>query len=116
MIFKKSPEDKARKMFFTNLDRIYTTSKDICNLWKTETLPLTSLKEIIKLSKPETKGVTDKNALTLLTQFNSTLDQLYISCEKAAKKMNSKNVPLAVIKQGIDMIKTAFNKGMKGVA
>jgi hypothetical protein len=112
-LFKpKTAQEQTRKMFFDNLDRIYKTSKDICKLWETKTLPLESLKEIIKQSKPSIKGIDDPLAVDLITQFNNTIDKLYDSCYKAAFKMKSKKVPLSMLKNGIDLIKTSFNEGM----
>lgn len=99
---------KLRRIVFKNLDKIYSVSKEIADRWDKNTIPLKTLKEIINRSKVSAntgnKIVDDHNE-----KYNKCLTTLYLSCVKTAKRMDSKSVPLSIIKEGIEIIKSAYH-------
>jgi hypothetical protein len=102
---KRRTERKMKKMVINNLNGISKTSKEIAKEWDILTIPLTTLKVIINKSKP-TK--TNSSLDEFITQYNKTLDSLYKGCCDIAAKMNSKNIPLTQLDNGLRMIKNAF--------
>ena len=97
---------KLVKMVYDNLDSISNAANEIANEWEIKTIPISTFREIIKISKPS--NVNDKNLKEFIYQYNVTLDSLFTACFKIAKRMNSKNIPLTKIEQGINRIKIAY--------
>lgn len=99
---------KLRRIVFKNLDKIYSVSKEIAGRWDKNTIPLKTLKEIINRSKVSTntgnKIIDNHNE-----KYNKCLTSLYLSCVKIAEKMESKSISLSVIKEGIEIIKSAYH-------
>ena len=105
----KSPAEQQKAIIFYQLDKIYDVCKSIAEEWGVKTIPLATLKEVIRRAKPSTdtgNEFTDK----LNVAYNKTLDSLYHASTKIARRMNSKSVPLSEVKKGLDIIKGAYNK------
>jgi hypothetical protein len=100
------PEKKARKIVYKHLDTIYNSSKQIANKWDKNTIPLSMFGTLIDKSKIKTD---EKSLKDFQQTFNNCLDKLLSTCQLIAKRMNSKDVPISEIKNGINIIKTAYN-------
>lgn len=98
---------KTRKLINRNLDAIYKTSKSIASEWDKKTIPLKALKTIVDKSKPSV-NTESKEVNEFIKSYNKCLDSLYKSCVEIASKMNSKDIPVSQIKNGINIIKTAY--------
>jgi len=94
-----------------NLDNIYTVSIEIGNQWSQKAIPLTVFKEIIDKSKPTIK-TKDEQINQFNTKYCETLDAFYSGICKVSTKMNSKNIALSEIKNGVQLIKKSFKKGL----
>lgn len=102
----RKTERQMKKMVVKNLNGISKTAKEIAKEWDAMTIPLTTLKVIIDKSKP---SKTNDNKLDeFIIAYNNTLDSLYKGCCDIAKKMNSKNIPLSQLNNGLTIIKNAF--------
>jgi hypothetical protein len=98
---------KTRKLVYKNLDSIYKASKGIASNWGTKTIPLETLKIIIDKSKPSIN--TSIKELDLFNiNYCNMLDTLYKTCAEISRKMNSKNIPISEIKNGINIMKSAY--------
>jgi hypothetical protein len=103
---KRKTERKMKRIVFKNLNGISKASKEIAKEWGVMTIPLSTLKVIIDKSKPSKTN--DKALDEFIIQYNKTLDSLYKGCCDIAAKMNSKNIPLSQINNGLAIIKNAF--------
>ena len=103
---KRTIERQMKRMVSKNLNSISKTAKDIAKEWDAMTIPLSTLKVIIDKSKP---AKSKNSALDeFIINYNNTLDSLYKGCCDIAKKMNSKNIPLTQLNNGLSIIKNAF--------
>ena len=102
---------KIIKIVNVNLNVIYNSSLKIAKAWDRNTIPLTTLKEIIEKSKPSTttsiEAVNEFNA-----KYSKTLDSLYDVMSSHSSKMGSENIALSVLLQGINIIKANFKKSL----
>lgn len=99
-------ERKFKRMVNKDMNRISRTAKEIAKMWDVKTIPLATLKVMIDKSKP--KETTDPLFDEFIIQFNKSLDSLYIACCAIAKKMNSKNIPLTELNNGLRIIRNAY--------
>ena len=111
-------ENKIRRLFFKNLNALYNTANSIAKKWNKKSIPLNLLEELIekaKFNKPVTNNnIRVEKAITdIENSDHKVMNSLYKACEAAAKSMNSKEVPLTILKHGIDIIKKNFTIGMK---
>lgn len=104
-------ERQLKRMFFKRLDKILSTSRTICKAWDTTAIPLNSLEQILKKSKPALTG--DEAANKVIKAFNKTIDSLYDGCKEAAKKMGMNKVALSTLSEGVRIIKESFMIGLK---
>ena len=105
----KSPAEQQKAIIFYQLDKIYDVCKSIAEEWGIKTIPLATLKEVIKRAKPSIdtgNEFTDK----LNVAYNDTLDSLYNASIKITRRMDSKSVSLSEVKKGLNIIKGAYNK------
>lgn len=122
MKFRRTPQEKVRDEFYGNLNRIVKTSKQVIKGWKTTAIPLDSLNTIITMSKYNTdelkKQLKNENkavvstSINLFDVFNKTLDSLYKTCVAQAKHMETKSIPIEILKSNINKIKESFTEGM----
>jgi hypothetical protein len=98
-----------KKLVLKNLNTIEKTAKNITSNWGKKTIPLNLLKEIIYLSKPT--GNSDE-LKDFVIKYNKMLNTLYSTCESAAKRMNTKEVPIDLLQKYIDVLKTEFVKSL----
>jgi len=104
---KEKAINKERKLILTRLKDIVNVSKSIARKWDRNTIPLKTLKLTLRLAKAKVTG--DEYQIEHATAFNNTLDSLYDGCAEIAKNMNSENIPVSEIENGIDLIKIAYN-------
>lgn len=100
---------KIKKLAINNLNRIYTSSKEIANAWGKETIPLKTLSEILKKSVLSEKipiPAVNKHNIA----YNKCLATLYDTLAKMADKMDSNSVPLTELKKGIKIITKEYKK------
>ena len=92
-----------RKVVFKNLNKIYTTSRDIAKGWDLNTIPLTTFKTIIDKSRLQTE---ESSLKEFNTAFNKTLYLIYKTCADKSKEMKSENISIKFIKVVIEHTKT----------
>jgi hypothetical protein len=103
-------KNKIRKLVYKNLDQIYKTSKTIAADWDSKTIPLDTLKVILDKSRPNINtGVKELDLFNI--KYCNMLETLYKTCTGIAKKMQSKSIPISLIKNGIELMKKAFKDG-----
>lgn len=95
-------KNKIRKIVFGNLDKIYTTSRDIAKEWGLDAIPLTTFKVIIDKSRPKTEESALKEFNIV---YNKTLDLIYKTGKDKTKEMKSENISIKYIKVLIDHVK-----------
>ena len=99
------------KTISKNLSDIHKTAKSISKAWGVKTIPLTALSTIIDTAKPSLNTGSKENDLINM-QWGNLLEQLKKDCNKIAKKMDSKSIPLITLKAGLDIIKNSFIEGL----
>ena len=83
----------------------------IAEMWGIKYIPLNTLEEIIN---PIRKRINEMNVnKEIIDHYNLTLDELYKACEKQAKRMGSKNVPLAYLDEAINHLIKAYKEGFE---
>ena len=103
---KRTIERKMKRMVVKNINGISKTAKSIAKEWDAMTIPLSTLKVIIDKSKPSKTN--DSSLDEFIFQYNKTLDSLYKVCCDISAKMNSKNIPLSQLNNGLTIIKNTF--------
>lgn len=105
-----SQKRRIRRMTFKHLDAMMRSIRNIAKKWDRNTIPTITLKEVIKKSKPS-PTTKDKDVDEFMIKFGITLDKLYNSCLASAKAMNTTNIPVSVIQDGVNIIKGSFIEG-----
>ena len=108
--YKMSQKRRIRRMTFKHLDAMMRSIRNIAKKWDRNTIPTITLKEVIKKSKPS-PTTKDKDVDEFMIKFGITLDKLYNSCLASAKAMNTTNIPVSVIQDGVNIIKGSFIEG-----
>ena len=103
--FKKN----IKKMVIKNLNTILNECKVTAKKWDKKTIPLVYLFELIKLSKIDNLP---KELKQFSTDYNKMLDVLHLTYKKQCEKMESKSIPIELIKNYIDIVKEAFIKSL----
>lgn len=103
----KKFNDSRQKTLFEQLDKIYNTAVDVAEVWDLKTIPLTTLKVILK-KYGSTQVIPDKNAANIITSFNSGLDAMYTDLSGIAKKMGVNKIPVSEIKRWNDTWKRVY--------
>lgn len=112
-MLKRQYKKDALKRF----EQIYKTSDSICKEWNKNAIPLITFREIIKKSK---LSYTDQQKeqipmlISLEKDVNQLMDTLVKSAQKDCKKMNSKELPLTILKEYKDVIIESFKVNLKG--
>lgn len=101
---------KVIKIVSKNLNSIYSASKEIAKMWDKQTIPLTTLGEIINRAKPSV-NTGNKDIDLFNINYCATLDLLKKELASIAKKMDSKSIPIETLKTGLNTIKVNFTKG-----
>lgn len=103
---------ETRKLVYINLDNIYKASRNIAKEWDSKTVPLKTLEVMVNKSRPGINtGVKELDLFTI--NYNKMLDKFYLTCVKIAKNMNSKSIPIALIKSSVNLMKKAFKDGQE---
>jgi hypothetical protein len=98
---------KTRKLVYKNLDSIYKASKSIASNWDAKTIPLETLKIIVDKSMLSVNtGIKELDLFNI--NYCNMLDTFYKTCAKISRKMNSKSIPISEIKNGINIMKSAY--------
>ena len=110
---RKMAPTKAKKTILRvikkQLDRIHSTSFEIAQQWDKHAIPLTTLKSIIKKSIPQDlPGWTE-----FIKIWKQSMDDFYKDCERVAKTMDSKEIPVQYIKDGIDIYYETFKNAIE---
>ena len=87
------------------LDNIILSSKRIAKEWDRNTIPLITLKEMLKNAYLKLDA---ENFKVFETEFNKTIDIFYDTCQNKAESMNSKSIPVSFIEICINKIKESM--------
>lgn len=105
-----------KNMIFKELDLIYSSSKKLAKTWNVNTIPVNHIRELVKILNDGKKEINNDQANVFIDVYKKTLNKLVITCQKLAKNMNSKSIPLAVLKQCLNSIKSGFQDGITQAA
>lgn len=98
-------EKIVRNKIHKGLDDIYKASAKIAKAWGMQSVPLTTLTEVIERGKVDLKSTPDQAAKTLFKAYNTTLDTILKTCRQKAKQMRSENVSCEYIKLCVNHVK-----------
>ena len=107
----RAEKRKTIRIVNKNLEGIYNNASSIAKGWDRNTIPLTTLKEILDKSKPSIK-TDNKTVNEFNLKYSKTLDLLYSVLSNISANMNSKDIALSEILKGIIIIKDSFKAGI----
>lgn len=104
-----------KKISLSNFDNLYKKCEGICKIWKITAIPLQVLKEMIdeSISIYKDETITELALKDFIDSYVHLMKSLYRTCDKTAKKMNSKSLPLDYLKAYIEHIKALSSESMK---
>lgn len=95
--------------FVRRMDNVHNVCKALAEQFKTHGVTIASFKEVIKDNHVEAGD--DK----ILQAANQTMDAIEKACVVTAEKMESKVIPVSLIKQAIDKAKEGMLSAIKSV-
>lgn len=93
-----------KAVIINNIELIYTVSKDVCESYGTETIPMNTLNTIIEKSKISSD---EKVLKQFIKKYNNALDTLNKLCVNMSKDFNDK-LPLSILRFYTDTMKKTF--------
>ncbi len=103
---------KLKKSLVKTLNQIHSSSEKIAKSFDLVTIPVNTFRIIIDKSKFEKDQMSDKHLKVFMEAHNNTMEQFFDSMKIIAGSMNGKNIPVSEIKKGVEIIKTAYDKGV----
>ena len=104
---EKNPKEIILKQF----DKLYSTAEDIMHNWNTKIIPENTLKKVLKFGKINLEKVEEEATRKVLEEYNLILDEILKESKKLFLEFDKKGLPLAVFKELIERVKTAFSEG-----
>lgn len=108
----KTHKKQIKKMVFNELDLIYSSSKKTASTWNVKTIPVSYIKALVQTLNNRKEETDNEIINNFIDKYKKLLNQFVSILEGLAKKMNSKSIPLTVVKEGLRNIKQGFTEGI----
>lgn len=104
-------QSKVQKLVLKSFDDIYNSCVKISKQWGKNTISVSLIRDTCQIMKKNALSMDLEELKEFKVKYIEVLSNIVKYCEKASKKMNSKDVPKKYLKEVIEAVKKGFKEG-----